>query len=634
MEIQQPVTLVQTKTQWRLEGRGIRRDATPARFLKWNDRHVALYAEDQTTKLQPYTVARNFLLDLFAGYPDTFGYTSTEDDCIYRAESKKCRGGARGLIEAGFNYRRCAAGIRIGKYRAETFHVPAPACTRSAVIDLDNHSPARRSTEIHLELVQRLQQRLPELARRIGLKSGFWQYRGIEPTGVQLWMVTTGERFLQHLHDQIRKFLLTLDQDNLDQRLRSCGLPGLADIEILPGEKLVSMPGCYGKVVFTDHELRVRDQRFDCEALYRHITGRKQAGEVYDRYRELVLVRDFQREAETPTPTVAAAQTVPETRLTPGAGYWSRLKFTCLHGVDRPDQLHGLFLKPIAEALLLREFHGCRDKQERTFQTLKRWVLKKHNGHVSRINDGKNKLVESQIRSTIRNIEKKPNQKIADFYADMRANDARFPQKRESLLPYMEAEDLHFFLKDCKGFISESGMTEDKPVEARREPVGLPEQVAERLRQYTKENMRRGRATERFLEFATRFVAEIGPEGDRQINERTLLGLAGRDAEDNPSTLKRWKRRLVAAGILCRGWEKNVVRGLRSSRYRLQAWVRQEMEGRSGQGSDSRRRTPENLSDPVADETLGNIAVSHFPMGEKAIGRYAAKQPLTTEAAK
>lgn len=588
-----------TKNQWRREGRGIKRDAYAARFVKCDGRYVALYPEAETTKLRPYTISRNFLLDLFVGYPETFGYLPKGGDCIYRPKWQPLEGIERGLIarrliERGFDYRRCAAGIPIEKYRAESFHIPTPAYTRFAVVDLDNHAPSHRSTEIHLELVQRLQQRLPELARRIGLKSSFWQYRCIEPTGVQLWLVTTGERFRRHLHANVREFLRSLDDGDLDERLRSCGLPGLADIEILPSEKLISMPGCYGKLVFTDHELKIKNQKFDCESLHKHIEGRKQAGDVYGRYRELVLVRDFSDEPEIQAPTPAAvSQKSFDTKSNLGNGHWSKLKFTCLHGIDQPDQLHELFLKPVAQALLFREFHDHKDKKELAFQALKKWVFKKHNGLISRINDGKHHLVENQIRSTIKNIIKSPNDKILDFYSRIRLNDLRFPDKKESLLPYMEADNSPFFLLDCKGVISETGKREAEPVEVHRVPLNLPAAVLRRLREYATDQMRPGRVTERFLEFATQFIAAIGPEGDKQINERTLLGLAGRGADYEPATLKRWKRHLVAAGILRSGWERNVIRGRRASRYQFQPWVKEELDAMSSScGPDGRPVPP------------------------------------------
>jgi len=580
MEIQRTgtPTRAMTRNQWRQEGRGIRRDAEPSQLLNWKGRYIALYPETETTQLRPYTISRNFLLDLFAGYPDKLGYRPKNEDCVYRVDPDRLKGGARGAIEAGFNYRRCSAGVRIGRYRAESFHVPAPAYTKFAVIDIDNHSPTGHSTTIHLEFVQRLQQRLPDLARRIGLKSSFWQYRSIEPTGIQLWLVTVRERFRQHLHADIREFLLSLDDGGLDARLRSCGLPGLADTEILPSEKLISMPGCYGKLVFTDHELKINNHRFDCESLHRHIEGRKQAGDAYGRYRELALVRDYSDEPEiqAPPPTAVSKRST-DTNSNLGNGHWSKLKLTCLHGIDQPDQLHELFLKPVAQALLFREFHDHKDKKELAFQALKTWVYKKHNGHVSRINEGKFCLVEKQIRSTIKNLLKSPNDKILDFYSRIRLNDRRFPDKKENLLPYMEADETPFFLIDCKGCFSELGGVRQQELSE------LPARVSERLQEYAKSHIRAGRATERFLEFARAFVAKIGFDGERQINEQTLLGLAGREPDCDTSFLKKWKKHLVHAGILRSGWGGHIVRGLRASLYQVQPWVKEELDAMSSQ---------------------------------------------------
>lgn len=594
MEIQRRAAHALTRNQWRREGRGIKRDADPARFVKCDGRYVALYPETETTKLRPYTVSRNFILDLFVGYPDSFGYRSKADGRIYRLDPDRLRGSAWGLIQKGFDYRRCSAGIRIGKYLAESFHVPTPKYTRFAVIDLDNHSPTRRSTEIHLELVKRLKERLPELSRRIGIKSSFWQYRCIEPTGIQLWLVTTGEKCRRDLHAKIREFLLTLDDGDLDERLRSCRLPGLADIEILPSEKLISMPGCYGKLVFTDHELKIKNQKFDCESLHKHIEGRKQAGDVYDRYRELVLVREFSDEPEIQAPTPAAvSQKSFDTKSNLGNGHWSKLKFTCLHGIDQPDQLHELFLKPVAQALLFREFHDHKDKKEIAFQALKKWVFKKHNGYISRINDRNFHLVENQIRSTIKNLISRPNDKVLDFYSKVRLNDLRFPDKKESLLPYMDADESPFFLKDCKGCFSEQEKRKPDNGARQRELSELPVRVSERLQQYAESHVRAGRAKERFLGFARAFIAKIGFDGERQINEQTLLRLAGREPECDTSFLKEWKKHLVNAGILRSGWERNIIRGLRSSLYQVQPWVKEELDAMSSScGPDGRPVPP------------------------------------------
>lgn len=157
----------------------------------------------------------------------------------------------------------------------------------------------------------------------------------------------------------------------------------------------------------------------------------------------------------------------------------------------------------------------------------------------------------------------------------------------------VDADESPCFLEDCKGVISETGKRAAEPIEVHRVPLNLPAGVLRRLRDYAMDHMRSGRVTERFLEFATQFIAAIGPEGDKQINERTLLGLAGRGADYEPATLKRWKRHLVAAGILRSGWARNVIRGRRASLYQVQPWVKEELDAMSAScGSDGRPVPP------------------------------------------
>ena len=83
------------------------------------------------------------------------------------------------------------------------------------------------------------------------------------------------------------------------------------------------------------------------------------------------------------------------------------------------------------------------------------------------------------------------------------------------------------------------------------------------------------------MDFATGFILEIGDKGSREINEKTLLGLAGREADADASFLKKWKKHLVAAGILRKGWEKNIIRNVRGSKYRLAGWVVEDLNGKA-----------------------------------------------------
>lgn len=625
-----------SRSQWRQEGRSVKPKSVPRHTSTFQKREINRYAFDQTYKNGPRVVARNYLVDLFGNYAESFGYRPTNGGDICRVQSEWFRGGAGSFLERGFNYKLCKRGIQVGKGNwAESFHVPAGFNTRFGVVDLDNHHPTRPGTEVHLELVKRIEERLPELERSLGVKSTFWQYRSVEPTGIQLFLVFCNERSTKKLNDDIRKFLVSLGTDDLDTKLRDNGLATLADIEILPGRKLVSMPGCYGKLVFTDHELKIIDQSFDCEGLYRHIKEGRKAACVLDRYRELVMVRNFGDKARI---NRDSNPTLPNTRKihreSDRNGYWSRLKKLCREGVTRPDCLHASVLQPLAQALLFREFHDMPDKSEVCFRVLRDWLLRHHNGLVSRIGNGKLRSVEAQIKTTIKNTLKKPCGKALAYYQRMRLNDRKYPHRAESLLSLMGIEEQYsrIFMIHCKGCFSEEATgiqaspERDNKWEKQQEkeeytpPASLicckggvsggenkntgvsrrdlPESIIKRLEEYAEANLRRGKATARFLDFAIGFILEVGVRGAREINEKTLLCLAGREADADTSFLKEWKKHLVAAGILRKGWEENIIRGVRGSKYRLAGWVVKDLNGKASPAPQEARRAVGGVSGP------------------------------------
>jgi len=249
----------------------LRADAEPVSYKHAHGKRVPLYALAQTTRHCPYTIARNYLVDLFVGYPDRFGYTAHRSDGPPLTVMKEnLIGSVSNVVERGFNYESCSKGIRFGKRVAESFHITAGEKTNWFVIDLDNHTPTIESTKAHLTLLEQLQAAIPRLTSLLGIKSTFFQYRQIEPTGIQLWVVLKNKWTRKRLHQLVREFLVSLGPE-LDQQLRTAGLAGLDSIEIQPTTHLISMVGCYGKEVFTTDRLRIRDKRFDCIGLYNHI---------------------------------------------------------------------------------------------------------------------------------------------------------------------------------------------------------------------------------------------------------------------------------------------------------------------------------------------------------------------------
>ena len=115
-----------------------------------------------------------------------------------------------------------------------------------------------------------------DLIRLTGATSSFFQYRQIEPTGIQIWLITNPTDRTA-LHQKVRQFLVSLGA-NLDRELQKAGLASLNSIEVGPTSHLISMPGIYGKSVFTSHELKIEKDRFDCEGLANHIRSGRHAG--------------------------------------------------------------------------------------------------------------------------------------------------------------------------------------------------------------------------------------------------------------------------------------------------------------------------------------------------------------------
>ena len=593
-----------SKTRWRQRGRGIKDGQEPVDTVFSNGRAIDVYSIEQTTTQKPYTIARNVLLDLFADWPDTFGY-QTPEDRIFRVSTADLRGSAYSFLEKGFNYAACKRGIRIPNLRtrdyiAQGFHVGAAQKTRFAVIDLDNHERSVHATRSHLRLLKAIQSRMGALIRLTGAKSSFFQYRQIEPTGIQLWLVTDPiDRTL--LHHRIRKFLVSLGPA-LDQDLKTNGLASLLKIEIAPTTKMISMPGIYGKSVFTSHELTISKSRFDCEGLYKHILNKRLAGDVLKRYSELAWVglseSNDDATAHIPEKLVFSIPLPdsPQSRKS----YWSQLKDKALNGVAVEDSLHDEYLEQLAHALMLREFHAHPDKAQKTITALKDWVFTKHNNCITRIREQQFKRVEAQIHATVDRILKKPiNKKIDAYFSRMRANDLRFPHRKELLVPLMQADPTapQYMLIGCKGCISESLEIASVPEnKALPKSVKLSRSIRKELRDYCKNNLRKGTSQKGFKQFAERMISEIGTTGIKVINQQRLLKCAGRKQDADTSVLKRWKKHLVKAGLLKKGWEKKVIRGVRSSEYELTEWVVTELNRQDQPGESNACQSPINRS--------------------------------------
>ena len=387
----------------------------------------SLYHENQTTAFKPKTIAIGDLIDRFVVRTDIFGYQPHASHADWRQMSNY-RWDVRSLIRQGFNHRRCHdPGIRMGQVLVQAFSVRSGEKTSFFVIDADCHNPTAAQVAAHLQLVEILQRKLPVLLQYLGGGSIFYQYRQIETSGIQIWVTLARQFNTEHLHATVRKFLRGLDA-GLDQRLRQVGLPGLDQIEIKPSEtQQVSMPGCYGKTVFTDRELKLVDGWFDVIGLNDHIQNQGQVGDVFPRYKALLEANHDCPSALPESSTICPAGTngaSPTDRKTvvlsldslrqDGRRYWTDLKKVAVEGVTTPDRLYEDYLQPLGQCLYFRDFAHEPDRMCLVEDELVNWVSAKHNGLVSRIQEA-DKL-RQQCRTVAKTMEKTTCGQCKDYY--------------------------------------------------------------------------------------------------------------------------------------------------------------------------------------------------------------------------
>lgn len=325
----------------------------------------------------------------------------------------------------------------------------------------------RANIPAHLELVELIQNELPELVEKLGGGSTFYQFRQIDPTGIQIWVTLNwkmsvlglpkraGRRAEPGLHEQIRQFLVGLEQKSpgLNERLKDAGLATLDRIEILPTQSSqVSVPGCYGKTLFTTKELKLVEGKVDVLALDRHIREGAIGGNVLPRYKALVEAcwgNDFRScgaevsltessaiLALPPSSAISTSGGWPESAdlIIPlevsskeGGRYWTDLTRKALHGVTSPDSLYEEYLQPLAQCLFFRDFVHCPDREELVEEELFAWVTAKHNGNVSRILAGEERAVRSQCRQVAKKVEATTCKAVRSYYQSILANDLIYP---------------------------------------------------------------------------------------------------------------------------------------------------------------------------------------------------------------
>ncbi len=593
-----------TSGQWRGEGLGIRNKERPKAYwdpedVVFPERLVGLFDKSQTYQLTEPKRSKWLLINKFAHNKEAFGLRPVGDSQPIRRHTTFLQGSVDDLIYRSFDYKHRVTGtptrfIREGApIHADAFYVLAPETINYLVLDLDNHFPTLASTEAHMLLVRHLVKHMPDLARLIRASSVFYDYALAGPQGIHIWLTLHSRRGTRELHETVRGFLGEIADPAIDARLRANGLKPTASLEILPAERqLIRMFGSYERRVFTTRELEPKDNGFDAEGLLDHIEWRRTNGDPCDRYHELALAGLGNDIPHAPSTTsvspafIALSSTAPSRR----SGYMSRIVDACLNGVTEGDVLFQDYLSPLAQALYWREFHDRPDRARLTEEALLRWVDRKHNWMVTRINKGKRRLVDAQIGHVVKGLPATPAG-IRSFWGKVVANDQAYPHQKVSFVACMEAvlknpvtvdknllKNLPVLLKGSGGQIAKGNTYNVSKVSSLSSAslLSLPACIETRLRSHLeKAEIRKGKSQQRIVDFALRLLNEIGPRGFRTIDGKRMNTLA--DLGNGRKHILRYKNLLVGADILEPGW-KNTARVKKlAARYHLTPWALDEV---------------------------------------------------------
>jgi len=591
---------------WHGEGRGVRKTEKPRAYFDPEDvgpskRCVGLYDRAQTYELTEPTRSKRMLARMFVRRNELFGLRPVGKDRPIHRHTNFLHGSVSELVYKSFDYSHRGKGTPTGfrwereRIHADAFYVLAPEQTDWFVIDIDNHRPTKGSTESHLRLVRHLVEKMPEIARSVGASSVFFDYAQDSPRGIHIWVTLHRKRGVKPLHHKVRTLLRSLADPRIDADLQTHGLKRMGMLEILPTEgQLIRMFGGWDRRVFTTEELRPKKEAFDAEGLLRHIKSGRVDGNPFERYASLARAGLGSDASEAPVASPVQPGVLLLSSATPsrGAGYIGRIVEAFLNGVTECDVLYEAYLSPLAQALYWREFHDRPDRARLTEEALLRWIDTKHNGMVTRITEGKRKLVVEQIRHVVKKLPFTQSA-IRNYWAKVVANDRAFLHQKISFVACIDAvlkrpvqvsknvlQQIPSLLAGG-GDIDANGNTYNRSCRSGASssfaPSSLPPLIEARLRDHLRcAKVRKGKVEERILLFSLRLLNEIGVGGTRTIHGGRMNQLAG--VGQGRNHIRRYKKLLLGAGILEPGW-KNTASQVKklAARYDLTSWALDEV---------------------------------------------------------
>lgn len=256
--------------------------------------------------------------------------------------------------------------------------------------------------------------------------------------------------------------------------------------------------------------------------------------------------------------------------------FWSDVKKLAIEGVPEPDRLHE-YLLDLAAPLYWRDHFDLPESRREiiVFEDLLFWVKEKHNGNVSRLSSSSGIAdIERQIQNRIE-VVANCGEALKKFYAQMRENDQRFPNRFESLSELIrnrrEERITNQHLSHCKCM----GMEElNCPL-----PAGIEIQVQEIVQRHPKLVIK-GKCV--FVDFTRRLLNALWMgKGKSNLNWQTLNGFRGNAQSKDRTQVLNYKKLLAEHGLIQSDWVKFARRGVASCQYRLTAEAMKEFEDHS-----------------------------------------------------
>lgn len=253
--------------------------------------------------------------------------------------------------------------------------------------------------------------------------------------------------------------------------------------------------------------------------------------------------------------------------------FWSDVKKLAIEGVPEPDKLHE-YLLDLAAPLYWREHFSLPESQRvlNVFNDLLFWVQQKHNGHVSRLSNSSGRAdIERQIQNRIETVAN-CGEALQKFYAQMRMNDSRFPNRFESLSGLIRNRKgervTNQHLSHCKCM----GVEElDFPL-----PAGIENQLKEIVLAHPK-LVSKGKCV--FVEFARRLLNSMWKgKGKIHLNWQRLNGFRGKAESKDRTQVLNYKKLLAENDLIDPDWSTFARRGIASCRYRMTAKAMKEFE--------------------------------------------------------